>query len=173
MTNDEKNSLPMNAEMAKAHQEGRKTQFREVMEPQPLWEESPAQCDQDDSVWCGRYICKREAGGLNEEPVTDVDVVDVKCPHKIGEKLWVQEPIGINYCEVEVGGPNFEDRHKVIANVFYLADWFPVIHTSDEEIHQKEMPQKYSRSTIEITGIKVEKEDRGWVWVYEYRNGEV
>jgi len=67
----------------------------------------------------------------------------LKCPHPIGSRIWVKETFGV----IDMTGPP----------VFYRADnpkdypddgvWKPSIF----------MPRKFSRITLEVTGVRVER----------------
>jgi hypothetical protein len=51
--------------------------IRELMEPQPEWQEEPVF---DNGAWCGRYQYFRQ--GYDGEPDVDVDVFVVEPPKK-------------------------------------------------------------------------------------------
>jgi len=69
--------------MIRALLDGRKTQTRRVLRPQPKWEETPTLCD--DGVWRGRYRHR-----------FDVHVDEFgPCPYGApGDLLWVRETWG-------------------------------------------------------------------------------
>jgi len=136
------NSISFNAEMAKAHHEGRKTQTRRLIDPQPTVEKTLA--GEDLLYWDDQQFRASKFYG--------------RSPYKIGEKLWVKEPWFETVC-----------NECMNRDVVYHAKNIGNVEVEDMWKSPESMPQKYSRSTIEITGIKVEKEDRGWVWVYSYR----
>ena len=123
--------------MVKAILEGKKTQTRRVIKPQPSGPEifPPNQfCDQ----WYFRdayYAC----------PENDIGKY-VTCPYgKPGDRLWVRETFG------------YHDSHDDV--VFFKTDTIghlpnPFVATWKPSIH---MPRKFSRITLEICSIRVER----------------
>lgn len=140
------------AEMVRALLDGRKTQTRRVIKPQPLaWAER---------VFPAPYVS--ENGGTYGKPGYWLQATDdcykmcglMRCPYgQQGDKLWVREKHGIQLepCEEYPNG-----------YVIYAAD-YPFDSTFDYEgggsawrssIH---MPRWASRITLEITGVRVER----------------
>jgi len=120
-------------EMVRAILDGKKSQTRRVVKPQPInylfWSEAF-------QIW------------IDNASTTSYHMTTQKCPYgKPGDRLWVRETWAIH--------PRFK-------TVLYRADgeafddaagygkwkpaWSPSIH----------MPQKYARIWLEITGVRVE-----------------
>ncbi|KVX62437.1 hypothetical protein [Burkholderia stagnalis] len=145
--------------MVRAILEGRKTQTRRVMKPQPVAQNG----------WVdGAYWERRPARGI--EPADQWCIRDARqfCPHGTpGDRLWVRETHDVN----RLGSETFPDgRTRLYAGIAYQADdgrheadisdsqcraieakkwrgWTPSIH----------MPRWASRITLEITGVRVER----------------
>lgn len=124
-----------NSEMVRAILEGRKTQTRRPIKPQPL------------SVWC-------------KEPITVTDgkwtsqgcVSDLKCPHgQIGDRLWVRETwseLNITESSDKSREGNKELIYKATNTEFPDSlPWRPSIH----------MPRWASRILLEITDARAER----------------
>lgn len=139
-------SILFKGEMVRALLEGRKTQTRRIMKPQPVkngafWE------------WAG-------AGwSLDHGPVPVVPghSMAARCPYgQVGERLWVQETYG--YKIRSVGGTPHEQ-------VTYRAtdpDAARCYDCNGKEqpliwCPKEKMPRSVSRITLEITGVRVER----------------
>jgi hypothetical protein len=120
-----------NAEMVRALQDGRKTQTRRPVKPQPTMYE-PGQCVH----------------------VSDMINDALLCPHgKPGDRIWVRE----TWAEAGAGAPdlilyraNYPDHVPSHYENVPLADdirWTPSIH----------MPRWASRIMLEITDVRVER----------------
>lgn len=132
-------------EMVRAILEGRKTQTRRPLKPQPIPHETGG--------WRYgkkyRYAC---AGGAT--PSDDLLLLH-ECPYGLpGDLLWVRE----TWAHIErphtIENSFFEDREEYIFaadNANFFADkigkWRPSIH----------MPRAASRLTLEITNIRIER----------------
>ena len=133
------NSLPFNTENARAWHEGRKTQHRELMKPQS-----------------SEKLYEMNNGGWRM--LSDIDGKNIiKCPYKVGEKVFIQEDWGVapcyNYFTSETI-PLSSARH-----ISYRCDQITDNHHNniDKWRDPKAMPEKYSRSTAIITCIRVER----------------
>ena len=116
-----------NGEMIRAILEGRKTQTRRVIKPQPdFYVEScyPAGTENPPIWWdfWGEDINKR-----------------IKCPYVSSNRLWVRETWYRQF-----GG----------SEIVYRADGEQGIHKWDSPLF---MLRKFSRITLEITGVRVER----------------
>jgi hypothetical protein len=114
-------------EMVRAILEGRKTQTRRVMKPQPPvgnWRyDGLGDMDEDDRE-C-HWLEELDESGEPIEVYRDIG----KCPYGApGDRLWVQEDFFIKY-----------DDGAVVTNP------------------AKEMPNEMSRIALEITGVRVER----------------
>ena len=162
----EERPIIFNAEMVKAIMEGRKTQTRRVVKPQPPphhWEDHPyhyislklLDTDSGYSMRFQHILC-----GIDSDcPFW------VTCPYgKPGDRLWVREtwtmaggPDGTYDAAPNDGRPCWPDDLPVQHRAFYRATepgvdveefgWTPSIH----------MPRWASRISLEITDIRVER----------------
>lgn len=132
-----------NTEMVKAILEGRKTQTRRVMKPQPEMVTSR-----------GRRIYRDEDFKKSWESIPGTMEGDgfVDCPYgKPGDRLWVRE----TWTEIDFGPVDFGGAMHEETGIVYRADfkepehwvWRPSIH----------MPRHASRILLEITDIRVER----------------
>ena len=134
--------------MVRAILDGRKTQTRRVIKPQPEWESPEPVLDDDDCwVWC-EFI--------NDRPVDD----GLRCPYgEPGDRLWVKE-------RLEKGGhfesdvpetPNFvlysADKGIVRDDGPFAARW----EWQGDKLPSIFCPRICSRITLEITGVRVER----------------
>jgi len=161
-----------NGEMVMAILDGRKTQTRRVVKPQPEGVKEP----EEGFVWLGEngllggrqsYMC-----GDPENPSVDVELwqFPVKCPYGApGDRLWVRE----TFCHKwDQGGPVFnEDGDYDQSCLWYRATTPDVIKLDEdcEEVYLKDgspaspwlpsihMPRWASRILLEITGVRVER----------------
>jgi hypothetical protein len=121
--------------MVRALLEGRKTQTRRVLKPQPEFRGGAG--DWDDAEEWG---WEDEDGGLRH-----ISVLDIRLPYITGDRLWVREAI---------------DKTSEVGDVFYRADyeaahgdrgkglgWRPSIH----------MPRWASRLTLTVTDVRLQR----------------
>lgn len=121
--------------MVRASLEGRKTQTRRVVKPQPeLWQTSEGE----------RWVGRLRDGSFHDVENDGLGKFRETCPYGApGDRLWVRE--------------THVYRHKH-DRVYYRADhpiydpyahngWRPSIF----------MPRKWSRLTLEVTGVRVER----------------
>ena len=137
-------------EMVRAIMEGRKTQTRRIVKPQPV------DIDNGNVSWYGR-----SGEGFSNTPA-DVMVEMELCPFgTVGDRLWVRETCCIaprlfsepdETCVIDAEGfkryvSYKADGHPEFAMRDYGLKWTPSIH----------MPRWASRITLEITGVRVER----------------
>lgn len=126
--------------MVRAILEGRKTQTRRVVKPQPFIVLSAAEWHARAMSGVDPYGCRPMGSHVLEE-------MAATCPHgSVGDLLWVRE--------------SFREVMDQTGGYAYLADcplgnekiykWKPSIH----------MPRSASRLTLEITGVRVERLQR-------------
>lgn len=145
-----------NSEMVRAILDGRKTQTRRIINPQPeLTQKSGFK-------WKGSLF---GAGSDNRE--TNRNFAHKKCPFgKVGDRLWVREtwqgPL-VDYAEADKLFKDPEPYQK-IENCVYKADGIaaPEYTDCDDNLRQgwrpsSNMPRWASRITLEITGVRVER----------------
>lgn len=122
-------------DLVRAILEGRKTQTRRPITPQP-----------ELTTRSGFSWKDRLYGAGSNDGETNRNFAHVKCPHgKPGDRIWVRETFSIVPDHDEPAG---------CSAVLYAADgqgpygkWRPSIH----------MPREYSRITLEITDVRVER----------------
>jgi hypothetical protein len=117
--------------MVRAILEGRKTQSRRVVKPQPKLHSG--QEEVVSAAW--------EAG-----------FIDVKCPYgKPGDRLWVRETFSAYAPSGQIGnwktGKNVTYVYRAASENADVARWYPSIF----------LPRIASRITLEITNIRVER----------------
>lgn len=143
--------------MVRAILDGRKTQTRRVVKPQPVPHES---ADPGDVVWFGGKMQKvRESRGRNKRAMGLLNAHDWNPYGKPGDRLWVKENYRLgNQWDDTPAGMVFASPKP---DVWYEADGArqngldrthlgrlrPSIH----------MPRKISRLTLEITGVRVKR----------------
>ncbi|MCM1128997.1 MAG: hypothetical protein NC211_03830 [Alistipes senegalensis] len=128
-----------NGPMVRAILEGRKTQTRRVMNPQP-------------ALPLGRYRYDGEGDGThwlelfkNDCP-TERYFVCEKPPYQPGDRLWVRETFRTVQDE-ETGAERFIYRADPDKEKNPYARWKPSIH----------MPRSASRITLEVTDVRAER----------------
>lgn len=138
-------------EMVRAILEGRKTQTRRIIKPQP------PQCD-------GRWsfiASSTEKGETGKFRYSWLDAngtaftsrgresgVSVRCPYgTVGDRLWVRETFGIDPFGNMPGHLELLYRATSKIDPDYPVKWKPSIH----------MPRWASRITLEITDVRVER----------------
>lgn len=136
-------------EMVRAILDGRKTQTRRIVKPQP-----PAATDGRWS-WIASSSDKSEVGkfryswtdknGTSFTARGRESGVFIRCPHgEIGDRLWVRENF---FCITGEPGPVACNYQSDYANGEFKGMWKPSIH----------MPRWASRITLEIKGVRVER----------------
>ena len=169
--------ITFNAEMIRALADGRKTQTRRPIKD--MVEKPDPECYFDaynkGEHWNWWY------------PDNRMKLPQVECPYgKAGDRLFCQEEwgTGCRPCPSE----GCYDGIEYKADEFYLDDiedmpLYKVNHPDDICLDDypegstgwqpaKLMPEWASRYTIEITDIRVEKNDEKYVWVIEFRKVE-
>ncbi len=143
----------MSSPMVRAILEGRKTQTRRIIKPQPYF-------DARNNLIFGKWNYGQDLYGTHVLPKRNIAL---KCPYgNAGERLWVREtffevynapfsPTG-EYCYAAThqGYVNVFDEDggiKINKDGSDASPWIPSIH----------MPRKASRILLEITGIRVER----------------
>lgn len=139
--------------MVRALLDGRKTQTRRVLNPQP-----PDWCYQDQKPgyscltptgsieFRGRYV---DGAGVDHGPASKF----IKMPYAPGDLLWVRE----TWTATGTGVWSIANARRRIApdqKILYAADgedsldgWWPSIH----------MPREFSRLTLRVTAVRVEQ----------------
>jgi hypothetical protein len=124
--------------MVRALIAGEKTQTRRIMKVQPINRSHRIYTliATSDSKDIGKAIwCDKDHNGAS---------VPFSCPYSVGMKLWVRE----TYCPVYAHGDDCLYRADKYDSIFpFTGKWKPSIF----------MPRKYSRITLEVTGIRFER----------------
>lgn len=128
--------------MIRAILEGRKTQTRRIVKPQP-----------DHRLMCAPNNLWYQINSRGESDISDCGI---KCPYGVaGDRLWVKETFRVHgdcgqdkastcYC---TGPKDCEFRADYEGEELALREWRPSIH----------MPRWASRITLEVTGVRVER----------------
>lgn len=145
-----------NGEMVRAILDGRKTQTRRVIKPQPF-DRSQYRRDHQIEIISGRAENGDEIDGLYAYTKSTGGTWDAKCPFgQPGDRLWVRETSGLQVRRDALGGTgefrvyraSNPDATRFTANgKTYPIKWVPSIH----------MPRYASRILLEITDVRVEK----------------
>lgn len=120
-----------NQEMVKAILEGRKSQTRRVIKPQPF----DILGDEDEYIHCVGNDYKK---------------YNIKIPYRIGQKLWVREIFGIDW-ENKAFYKEAYNRRRVEAGYLPRFKKHPCWKSSIF------MPKKYARIWLKVIDIRVEK----------------
>lgn len=128
----------MRAEEVRVILDGRKTQFRRPIKPQPVLTVFPSPC-----WWEHTRKPWMPIGGVHQDRW--------KCPHgQPGDRLWVRETWRCR------GGREYEyQQHQ--ASIVYRADVEPVESSCNEWRPSIHMPRWASRITLEIVRVRVER----------------
>ena len=145
--------LLLKSEMVRAILEGRKTQTRCPIVPQPIlidsrtWEwPYPSTFDEEKNKW----ILSKASWGKNIDPA---NCMINFCPWQVGDRLWVRETWRVDRLNESIKSNNLESgqwvQYKSDNDIWatYPGRWRPSIH----------MPRWASRITLEITNIRVER----------------
>lgn len=142
-----------NAEMVRAILDGRKTQTRRIMKPQP------EPCPRGGHWWSSNVF--KTMLHVEEEMQNGkggwAGLVGDACPFgDVGERIWVRETFGFELRTVG-GAPHEQLVYRAskpdAVRLYdcngkpYPMKWTPSLH----------MRRKYSRITLEITGVRVER----------------
>jgi hypothetical protein len=145
-------------EMVKAILEGRKSQTRRVIKPQPF--------DQADGSW---HIMLNPRSGYNSER-TLRNMLPYRCPYgQPGDRLWVREKFQITIPSGSVGDEWIGDETSEVDGPLpkvkpeSLGYWLQIVYAADEPDQCSWwrpsifMPRWASRITLEIVKIRVER----------------
>jgi len=135
-----------NTAMVNAILEGRKTQTRRVMKPQPFHNWTLATVLQD-----GQAVFDEPHG---------YDVHYMKCPALPGDHLWVRETWRAEELEGGLDGIRYraDGEFRAIQNTRAASDkWMDAARTGDPWRPSIFMPRWASRITLEVTGVRAER----------------
>lgn len=151
-----------------------KSQTRRVMNPQPIWDETPGV--DGEGHFCGRY--QTLVMGRNGEPDVDVGVDRHCCPHgTVGDCLWVKEPFSLGKAQdgrtPAEAWEHVKETKQGLTVLYRAGGWKRVApfereeptYPDDEPMpewagrrrHGMFMPRWASRITLEITDIRIER----------------
>lgn len=128
--------------MVRAILDGRKTQTRRVVKPQPQFDSFQGEYGQVERFW------------FKDTPWDPEDIADC-CPYgQPGDRLWVRE----TWCEA------WDDKKDCLSDpprYHFRADGYEVVHVDDFErspwrpsIH---MPRRACRLLLEVTDVRIER----------------
>ena len=145
----------MSGEMVRAILEGRKTQTRRVVKPQPTCCSEVTSIEHHENPKCHNWLAKINGATLG--------IMQIGCKYGVpGDRLWVKER------HAYVWGTYFPSGHK---DVIYFADcvrddseerdgWWIAERFISNPLKWKPsifMPRRASRITLEIVSVKVER----------------
>lgn len=134
-----------NAEMVKAILDGRKTQTRRAVTPQPI----NSKVGMVNAGYCGHPELWLVDGDVGSYTCNGLIAPEWRCPFGvIGDRLWVRETFAQGLCTESTLA--YKATHKpedLEEGWFEKIKWTPSIH----------MPRWASRITLEITGVRVER----------------
>ncbi|WP_213322402.1 ASCH domain-containing protein [Klebsiella aerogenes] len=145
-----------NGEMVRAILDGRKTQTRRIVKPQPELTKGSG------FSWNGALY-----GAGSDDRETNRNFAHVKCPHgKPGDRIWVRETFQGPLFDYEQMESYLEDSSKFEKPEFclYAADGKPAPEYYDADDNLRHgwrpsihMPRWASRILLEITDVRVER----------------
>ena len=166
-------------EVVRAIRDGRQTQDRRPVKPQPTWAESK----ENSLVSAGWNWRDRKGNVLRGWPDTDAfaeALVDFS-PYKPGDVLWVREPFAIKskskplalqrrpiecYMEYVHGADQLKEGYELVyrADSDYPVKWRPSIH----------MLREFCRLRLRVKRVWVERvqDKNDWVWCCEFEKEE-
>lgn len=135
------------AAMVRAILDGRKTETRRVVKPQP---------DLPTSEWCAASSGTGRWMGLGPSQATGGTRQTwgwASCPYgQPGDRLWVREAWRVGKGYDDAPGSAFTSP-----TVWYGADGDPPLDRAGRYRHARFMPRWASRITLEVTGVRVER----------------
>lgn len=150
-----------NSEMVRALRDGRKTQTRRIVNPQPDFETANNALGGDTST--ATVVCDGTMGGIGLKRGNAIGYVfpNIHCPYGMpGDRLWVRETTRMRYLPNFLTGEptknecaEYVDGEPVLSPAGFDFSWWysrkicPSIH----------MPRWASRITLEVTGVRVER----------------
>ncbi len=154
-TKAKESPILFSAPMVRAILEGRKTQTRRVLNPQPS-NKRESELEPGDVIWWGGEFQKlSESQGRNEAATGRLNARTLLPRYPVGTHLWVRE----TWARRTDVSPETE-REKCIHYLKYRADaddlemeWHNYNHWRPSIF----MPRWASRITLEVTGVKVER----------------
>ena len=119
------------APMVRALLDGRKTQTRRVLKPQPVWDNGAIGIEDDAGRWA---YCSNTERGFGE----GLPRSRFKLPYAIGDRLWVREAHAFDSVMVR----------------YYATDDVHELRKKRSPIH---MPRWASRLTLTVTDVRVQR----------------
>lgn len=135
----------MSAPMVRAILNGSKTQTRRVVKPQPEFE----RVERFGDSWKWKKGEDWFSGATTEQLISKTGLLhESRCHYSIGQKLWVKETFCTTFDDAQKEwSPIYRADGKIVIDDAGMAKWKPSIF----------MPRKYSRITLEITGVSVQR----------------
>lgn len=134
-----------NSEMVRAILDGRKTQTRRIMKPQP-------KTNENGDIWWPSNICQSMINikeMMQDNEGVWAGIAGISCPHGgVGDHLWVRETFKAGVCTESTIAYKATHKPSDLEEGWYEEiKWTPSIH----------MPRWASRITLEITDVRVER----------------
>jgi len=127
--------------------EGRKTQTRRVVKPQPEMRSE----FEGAYAFTGRLV----APGYKAVGLVYADTNMVRCPYGVpGDRLWVREAL---YLDFENGWCYHADRKHLDMRTEQAEDWELAVPADRYRYPSIHMPRWASRITLEVTAVRVER----------------
>lgn len=190
--NRKERAKPFPGEMVRAILAGSKTQFREVIKPQPSEGWYPAHYGEIHDYNTADELDPGFIKGWG--PCSDDGEEGYCSPYHVGQRLWVQETwqalqflydhesgMCDDYREVapaRVKEYQEQKKHRLVLSEEYgfayrADDYWAELSSEDIDFSWRpstQMPRWASRITLEVMDVRVEHEDSGkWVWVVEFK----
>ena len=148
--------------MVQAIQEGRKTQTRRVIEPQPIEKEKEFENQQ---IYFENPAYNKKGHKEYHHPVIDIQqLIYNYSPYRVGQKLWVRETWCNGKMEAAERGEGLQDEWYVSQcinenDIIYKEACISGDIGIEEVVWKPSrfMPKKYARIWLEITDVRVEK----------------
>lgn len=131
-------------DMVRAILDGRKTQTRRIIKPQPYWEDKI-----DGWNWARGHYWNTNFGQAFGNDGQFEKMISQYCPYgQVGDRLWVRETFKYMDLGHRTVGYRADPKRTCVKNGFIpIGNWKPAIH----------MPKAFTRIWLEITGIRVER----------------
>ncbi|GLY59315.1 phage-like protein [Pectobacterium carotovorum subsp. carotovorum] len=153
-----------NAEMVRAILDGRKTQTRRIIKPQPF-DRSQYRRDHQIEIISGRAENGDEVDGLYAYTKSTGGTWDAKCPFgQPGDRLWVRETYSPDFANYYPNNRFWYASDNDRKSDIEVVDGVRGIYSPESDVHVPfrwrpsiHMPRYASRILLEITDVRVEK----------------
>ena len=150
-TTHKERPILFSAPMVRAILDGRKTQTRRIVKPQPEWAEG---------AWYWRHPRYNNGLGVHyfhTDAESAAEKMATVCPYGVpGDRLWVRETWFDNMASDDGDEARTPARCVYRANGEFI-DQFPEEYMDGKWTPSIHMPRWASRITLEITGVRIER----------------